>query len=242
MNINQFLLLFIAFVLAALLWSYALIGDTYLFATGEAVFLGGIAANTTFAAIKALYEGVLVPSSKGNVYQILALVLGALAFTRLTKYRWAARYPTAILSGAGVGLIVGLNLRSQILDGITSTITGMAQSTQYLLTGAAPKGFATKIGDFVIPSSALWLLWWWALIQMAVMVLTFSYSRAIAGRFFDPESRLAWVSKLGRIFIMIMLGHISCKTLLGDSLDSLMSWVVVVFRRTYDQIITGVYA
>jgi hypothetical protein len=242
MDINQFLLLIISFALAAMMWSYALAGDTYLFATAEAIFIGGIAANTAWAAARGFYSGTLVPVSNLNVYIILALIIGALAFTRLTRYRWAARYPTAVLSGAGVGLIVGLNLRTQILVGVTDTITGMFSSTQYLLTGTAPSGFSTAIGLFTMPSWALWILWLYSAVMMAVMVLTFSYTTTVAGRFFDPKSRWVWVSRLGRYFIMLMLGYIACQTLLGDSLDSLSTWVVVMVKRAADQISTGVYA
>jgi hypothetical protein len=236
------LLTIVSLVLAIMFWSYALFGDNYAFAIGEAMFIGGNAANSTFALLKTLQTGTINPILAGNITLLIAFILGATAFTRLTRYRWAARYSTAVLSGVGVGVIFGQNLRSQILAGITETIGYIDPSATVGSKGVVGAIFdftPVSIGGYSIPQAVISLSWIFAAVMLVVMVLTFSYSRLIAGPFFNKGSRLEWVSKLGRIFIMIMLGHISCKTLLGDSLDSLIIFVQANLKRNIDALITG---
>jgi len=223
-----------ALVLGVMLWSYAILGDNYAFAFSEATYLAGYAANSTFGLLKSLQTDTLTPIAAGNMAILLGLILGATQFTRLTRYRWSARYGTAIMSGMGIGVLFGLNIRSQILLGVIETIDGISKS---LLAPAS-----RTIGGYVVPSGAIAVFWIFAGIMFLVMILTFSYSRLIAGPFFNPDSRLNWVSKLGRLFIMIMLGHISCKTLLGDSLDSLINFLQVVIVRSVDAFKTGISA
>jgi len=224
-------LVFASLILSLLMWSYALFGDNYAFAIAEAIFIGGNAANSTFALLKTLQTGTINPILAGNIVLLVAFILGATAFTRLTRYRWSARYSTAILSGMGVGVLFGLNMRSQILNGIIETILGISNSV------FQPR--ALSIGGFLVPAPFITLFWIFAGIMLVVMVLTFSYSQVISGPFFRRGSSLHWVSMLGRIFIMIMLGHISCKTLLGDSLDTLIAFIVSNIKRNIDALITG---
>lgn len=236
------LLTVVSLILSILFWSYALFGDNVAFAVGEAMFLGGNAANSTFALLTTLRTGTINPILAGNITLLIAFFIGATAFTRLTKYRWAARYSTAILSGMGIGVLFGLNIRSQIFIGIIESIGYVDPSPTIGSKGVVGSLFdftPISIGGYSIPQSVIALSWIFATIMLLVMVLTFSYSRLIAGPFFNKESRLEWVSKLGRIFIMIMLGHISCKTLLGDSLDSLTDFVVANIKRNIDALITG---
>jgi hypothetical protein len=228
------LLVCISLSLAIMFWSYALFGDNPAFAVGEAVFIGGNAANSTFALLKTLQTGTIQPILSGNIVLLIAFLLGLTAFTRLTRYRWAARYATAILSGMGIGVLFGLNIRSQIFAGIIETITGV--------TNSIFKPSDVNIGGFNVPAPFVAVFWVFAALMLIVMVLTFSYSQVIAGPFFRKGSSLQWVSKLGRYFIMIMLGHISCKTLLGDSLDSLITFIVTAIKRNIDALTTGVYA
>lgn len=232
MDAFQTALTIMALIFGIMLWSYAILGDNYAFATGEAVFLAGNASSSAYGLLKSLNSDTLVPIAGGSIVMVVALLLGATAFTRLTRYRWAARYATAIMSGMGVGVLFGLNIRSQILNGVIETISGVASS---LLTPAG-----RTIGGFEVPGGAVAVSWIFAGIMFLIMVLTFSYSRAISGRFFNPDSPLRWISRIGRIFIMIMLGHIACKTLLGDSLDSLITFIQIIIIRTIDAFKTGI--
>ena len=240
MTPTETLLTIVSLTLAIIFWSYALFGDNYAFAVGEAMFIGGNAANSTLAIGKTLQTGTINPILAGNITLLVAFILGGTAFTRLTKYRWAARYATAVLSGVGVGIIFGSNLRSQIFAGITETIG-------YVDPVAGPKGligfiFAPRpisLGGFTVPGPAVTVFWLFSTVMLLIMVLTFSYSQLVAGPFFNKDSKLRWVSQLGRIFIMIMLGHIACKTLLGDSLDSLVSFIQANIKRNIDALITG---
>ena len=232
MDTFQWILTLSAFVFGVLLWSYCIFGDNYGFAVAEAALLAGNAANSSFALLRNLNSSVITPMLAGNVILVLGLIFGVTAFTRLTRFRWAARYGTAILSGAGIGALFGLNVRSQILSGVIDTINGVTGS---ILTPASK-----TIGGYVIPSAAIAVSWVFTATMFIVLVLTFSYSKLVAGPFFNAGSKLAWVSKLGRYFIMLFLGYISCQTLMGDSLDSLIVWIQTVVVRTYIAVTTGI--
>jgi len=232
MDTFQWILTFTAFFLGIFLWSYCIAGDNYLFATAESCLLAGNAANSTFALLRNLQSSTITPMLAGNIALILGLVFGLTAFTRLTRFRWAARYGTAVLSGAGIGALFGLNVRSQILSGVIDTISGLAGS---IVTPASK-----TIGGYVIPPEAIAVSWVITATMFIVLILTFSYSKLVAGPLFNAGSRLAWVSKLGRYFIMVMLGYISCQTLMGDSLDSLITWIQSIIVRTYMAVTTGI--
>jgi hypothetical protein len=228
----QLALTLTAFILGNLLWSYALFGDNYGFAFAEAALLGGNAANSVIVLLLSLRSGTITPILAGNIVLLIGLILGLTAFTRLTRYRWAARYGTAILSGAGVGVLFGLNVRANILTGVTDTINGVANAILKPATGT--------LGNMAIPSWIMAASWISSAIVFVIMTLTFNYSQVISGPFFNPKSRLAWVSKLGRYFIMIMLGYISLETLLGDSTDTLLSFIQTVWVRTLVGISSGI--
>lgn len=231
----QWILTIVAFVMGICLWTYAIAGDNYAFAFAEAALLGGNAANSSVTLLTNLNASTIAPmlAGGGRVYVfIIALILGFTAFTRLTRFRWAARYGTAILSGAGIGALFGLNVRSQIFSGVVDTIGGLA--------GAILSPYSKTIGGFVIPPAAIAVSWVFTALMFIILILTFSYSKIIAGRFFDPSSPLSYVSRLGRYFIMLFLGYISCQTLMGDSLDSLITWCQTVLVRTYMAITTGI--
>jgi hypothetical protein len=232
MDTFQWILTLTAFFMGIFLWSYCIFGDNYAFAIAESALLAGNAANSSFALLRNLNTSTITPMLAGNVALLLGLVFGLTAFTRLTRFRWAARYGTAVLSGAGIGALFGLNVRSQILSGVIDTVNGLAVSL------VAP--YSKTIGGYVLPPAAIAVSWVITATMFVVLILTFSYSKLVAGPFFNAGSKLAWVSKLGRYFIMVMLGYISCQTLMGDSLDSLINWIQVIFVRTYMAITTGV--
>ncbi|MCJ7608558.1 hypothetical protein MUP00_02665 [Candidatus Bathyarchaeota archaeon] len=232
METFQWILTFTAFFMGIFLWSYCIFGDNYAFATAESALLAGNAANSSFALLRNLGSSTITPMLAGNIVLVLGLIFGLTAFTRLTRFRWAARYGTAVLSGAGIGALFGLNVRSQILSGVIDTING--------LTGSIVTPATKTIGGYVIPAEAIAVSWIITATMFIVLILTFSYSKIIAGPLFNAGSKLAWVSKTGRYFIMVMLGYISCQTLMGDSLDSLITWIQTIIVRTYVAITTGI--
>jgi len=107
--------------------SFIWFGDSLFFTFGQQLYLGAACAYTFFTIWRGLSSSAITPIASGRVSLIFSLIIGALAFARLTKYRWAARYPVAILSGIGVGVIFGLTIRSQILAQMSDALTNVIQ-------------------------------------------------------------------------------------------------------------------
>jgi hypothetical protein len=108
--------------------SFIWFGDSIFFAFGEQLYLGAACAYTFFTVWKGLSASAFTPIAAGRVTLVISLIIGALAFARLTRWRWAARYPVATLSGIGVGVTFGLTIRSQILVQISDTLKNLIQS------------------------------------------------------------------------------------------------------------------
>ncbi len=68
-----------------------------------------------FAIAAQLQGSVFDEIAAGHWTVIIPLLIGLSVLTRLTKYRWAARYSVSILSGIGVGVVFGLTIRANIL-------------------------------------------------------------------------------------------------------------------------------
>ena len=69
----------------------------------EYTVIGVTTGNWLVMAINAIQNAALGPLQAGEFHVIIALVLGALYFSRLFGMPWLYRYPIAILTGMGVG-------------------------------------------------------------------------------------------------------------------------------------------
>jgi len=171
-------------ILAWVMVSYAFIGDSYPLIFGESFYLAGTVVYALFEIYRTFQSSIVVPISAGRVLLIIPVIIGLLAFTRLTRYRWAARYPVVILSGIGIGLFFGLNLRASILDPIAQTIGELAT--------AMP-----DIGSSIV------------MFVGVITVLTyFLYSRRYSSVFHEKSGRLYYVMRLGRLIFMVSIGYL----------------------------------
>lgn len=76
----------------------------------------------------------IYPMSQGNIVAIIGVVFALLLFTTwIDRFRWLARYPTAIMTGTGLGVslraLVGAQLISQIDMTIMPIITNSLASS-----------------------------------------------------------------------------------------------------------------
>jgi len=150
----------------------------------ESFYIAGIVVYALFAMYRSLMSTALTPISGGRVLLAIPVIIGLLAFTRLTRFRWLARYPITILSGIGIGLFFGLNLRAQIINPIALTIKDVVTGT--------PDRFSSII-----------------MIIGVVTVLTyFLYSARYSNTFHQPRGRLYYVMRLGRVIFMISIGYL----------------------------------
>ena len=126
MTPTEIIMTWIGALFALFGFSYIWFEDSRPFAFGENLYIGGIAAYTFFMVATSLKTSALDGIAAGRVTLIIPIIIGALVFSRFTRYRWLARYAIAVLAGIGVGLIFGLIIRSQILKQIEGTINNMA--------------------------------------------------------------------------------------------------------------------
>ncbi|MHA2069186.1 MAG: hypothetical protein ACXABY_32910, partial [Candidatus Thorarchaeota archaeon] len=112
--------MFVMFMIGSL----AFVGVTPIFAVGEGIYIAIAATFNTWVLISTVQARIST-----NSLLIIPLIIGALAFTRLTKYRWAARYTIAILSGVGTGVVFSASVKAQIMATISKTVGGVLTGT-----------------------------------------------------------------------------------------------------------------
>jgi hypothetical protein len=72
----------------------------------EYTVIGVTTGNWLVQAINAIQNAALGPLQAGEFHVIIALILGALYFSRLVGKPWLYRYPIAVLTGLGVGFAI----------------------------------------------------------------------------------------------------------------------------------------
>lgn len=170
---------FIATMYAVFLYlsigSLAFAGLTSIFAIGEGCFIAIAAVFNAFVVIRSVITKISI-----NSFMIIPFLIGALAFTRLTRYRWAARYTIAIISGVGAGVVFPMSVKTQIMLPIQKTVEGV-------LTGTPD------------PLSA-----WITFIPMVVTPLAFVYSTRWSGWLHRGWGRNLF--SLARTFFLMFVG------------------------------------
>jgi hypothetical protein len=99
----EFIVGLISMILALISFSYAFHARGIFFIIPESIYIGSITAHALLGIYKGLKATAFDYIGQGQLLLIIPLIIGALAFTRLTKYRWAARYPVALNKGEGKG-------------------------------------------------------------------------------------------------------------------------------------------
>ena len=189
------------------------LGDTYYSSFGERAFVGATVAYSFFVVFQSLKAKCFDFLAQGKWWLIIPLLLGLLSFTRLTKYRWAARYPVAALSGIGLGVFFGYNLRGSILAIITSV-------TNELLT-FNPDPFSAIISFIAVVS----------------VIAYYTYSEKYSTIFHSKRGKLYYLMRLGRLFMMASFGYLLGYVALSFGLDILTTFFVVVIKRPIDMLL-----
>ena len=122
MELYEIIFMLTGVILALGAVSYFFFGNSRWFSTAEHVYLGGNVAVILSGDVQSLITSGFQQIAAGRFLLIIPMIIGLLAFTRWTKYRWSARYPTALLSGIGVGLMIGLQVRSSIVSMVSETV------------------------------------------------------------------------------------------------------------------------
>jgi len=96
-----------------------------IYSIAERIAVGGGAAHGVLFSVAAIRSSGVEPLMKGQVLMIIPLLLGLLMFTRLTKWAWVSRYPTMVMIGVGIGVMLGAIVEGQIIGQIRMSITGL---------------------------------------------------------------------------------------------------------------------
>lgn len=155
--------------------SLAFVGITPIFAIGEGIYIAIAATFNTWVILATIQNRLTA-----NSLLIIPVLIGALAFTRLTKYRWAARYTIAIMSGVGTGVVFSASVKAQIMSTIQKVVGGVVTGTPD-------------------PISA-----WVTFIPMILTPLAFTYSMRYSGWLLKGRGRHLFTA--GRTFFMIFVG------------------------------------
>jgi len=107
------------------IYSYPLYKENPIFRFAEHTFIASALAITIITYIDSLIRGPLNPLlTKGQIILIVPVILGLAMYSLLhPDYRWASRYPIAILVGSAMGLGMASTIIPNILSQTISTIT-----------------------------------------------------------------------------------------------------------------------
>jgi hypothetical protein len=226
-------------VLAFFCLTFLFKGWNPFFATSEHIYIAGTTAVGIWTTMQSLYSSAFVPILNGtNILLILPVLAGLLTFTRYTRYRWLARYPVAMLSGIGLGIIVGQTLRPQILNAADLTLTNIASS---FFGGTS--GIAGSVTSGAYSGGGVaWGQWWeqfssiFMLAGVLVVLSYFLYSVRFSTTF--HEGRLRWMARLGRLLLMLTFGYLWAKIFLDEAIDMGSLYWVLWIRRPVQQILS----
>jgi len=202
------------FAMACAIITFVFIGENYAFSFAERFFMAGTTAYTSFAIYKSLKSSFFDFVIAGRVWLVIPFFIGLLTFARMTKWRWAARYPVAIMSGIGLGLFFGLNLRAQILTIVTSTVSEL-------------------IGGKPDPVSAIFVL-----ITVVTVLTYFLYSERFASPFHSRTGKLYYVMRTGRLLMMLSFGYLTGQ-IMTSTVGGIVNFLVVVVKRSIEALLTG---
>lgn len=188
-------------------------GDSFFSSFGERWFVGATVGFTFFVVWNSYKSNAIDFIAQGRWWLIIPVIIGLLSFTRLTRYRWAARYPVAALSGIGLGVFFGFNLRGSVLAIITSTV-------DELIT-LQPDPFSAIVSFIAVVS----------------VVTYYLYSEKYSSIFHSRSGKLYYVMRLGRLFMMASFGYLLGYVGVAFGLGILTSFATVVIKRPLETLL-----
>lgn len=110
----------------------------------EHIIIGAGCAHSLMYGLLAVKTSGLDAIMAGRVLLVIPLFLAILTFGRMTPWGWIARYPTALLTAIGIGILVGGALEAQIVGQIRSIGEEMiAAKTPFTVASALFAGIST---------------------------------------------------------------------------------------------------
>ena len=188
-------------------------GDSFFSSFGERWFVGATVGYTFFVVWNSYKSNAIDFIAQGKWWLIIPVIIGLLSFTRLTRFRWAARYPVAALSGIGLGVFFGFNLRGSIIAIVTSTVNE--------LFTLQPDPFSAIVSFIAVVS----------------VVTYYLYSERYSTIFHSRSGKLYYVMRLGRLFMMASFGYLLGYVGVAFGLGILTSFFTVVIKRPIETLL-----
>jgi hypothetical protein len=192
--------------------SYSFFDENPIYNIAESIAIAGSIVVAIFGIYEGLMSSLFTPLIGGRITLFVPLILGILVFARLTKWRWVARYPIALLAGVGLGAVVGLEVRTSMLGAVRSTIID------------AITGNPDPISGIII------------LVGVICAATYYLHSVAYARNFDIRTGRLGIISRLGRYFLMLAFGHVFTKMYLRQTVDTIAATLIMMMRRPVEKL------
>jgi hypothetical protein len=208
MTAFEIILLILGTLLAISSYLFVFFGDHPLYCLNNELYVGGFAAYSLHSLQKSLMTTAFQPIAAGHYSLIIAVILGLAAFTRLTRWRWAARYSVTALTGVGLGVLLGLTIRAQLINNIASTITNVTTGT--------PDAISATI----------------MFVGFTAVLLYFLYTAAFSNTLYTGRMKL--VMRITRIFLYAGVGYLFVSS--GGSGGGVGNWFVYYIRRTWEEL------
>jgi len=153
--------------------------DNIVFRFGQAAVMGAATAHYMIMSATSIQSMVL---SQMQIIPILGLILGLLMYTRLfTKISWVSKYPSSILVGVGIGVMLAGTIKGQILQQVGMTLGDIQ-------TALFTTGDAMAILNSVI-----------IFVGVVTSLVYFLFT-------IEHKGTVGLIAKVGRVFLMISLG------------------------------------
>jgi len=180
MNIDP--LVVIGVIWSLVILSFLLYKENIAYRFAEYTMIGVAAGHATVSAIYLINGSNITPLLRGNLLHIVPLFLGIMLLFKLKgEYAWLGRYGIALVVGVGTGDVVRSQMAASFIRQITSTL-------EIFTIRTAEQAFNV----FVF------------MVAMLSTILIFIFTVRPVG----AAAPLPKVQKLGRLFVMFVLGTI----------------------------------
>ena len=153
--------------------------DNIVFRFGQAAVMGAATAHYMIMSATSIQSMVL---SQMQLIPILGLILGLMMYTRLfSKISWVSKYPSSVLVGVGIGVMLAGTIKGQILQQVGMTV-GDIQTALF------------TTGDSVAILNSILIF-----IGVVTSLVYFLFT-------IEHKGTVGILAKVGRVFLMISLG------------------------------------
>ena len=182
----------IAVAFTLMAWSFFLIKDSPLFKFAEVTLSATATAQVLVIAWKLINDGAISPVFQGELQYLIPILLGLMLYTRyLPQYRFLQKWTIAVMIGTGLALATRATIPTNIVSQIVAT-------AKLPFTGDA----LTIFNSIII---------------LVGTISTISYFFLTV----EQKESFGKVTKIGRVFIMIMLGaHF------GNTIWTRLAWLI----------------